>query len=266
MDNRPIGIFDSGVGGITVFAEIIKLLPNENIIYLGDTARLPYGTKSKQTIINYTKQAIEFFVSKNVKAVVIACGTATSQSLEEIKDNYQIPIIGIINPTVERIGDITGKIGVIGTSGTINSMAWDKEIKKIYPQVEIISKPCPILAQLAEEGWTNNEVARLAIKEYLEPLKQANISKLILGCTHYPLFNDIINQELEYKVEIINTGEKCAQSLKQLLTQKNIEKGNTKGEYNFYLTDIESNFVKVANTILAKQYSIEEKKINLVKL
>lgn len=168
MDNRPIGVFDSGVGGVTVFSEIIKKLPNENVIYLGDTARLPYGTKSKETIIEYTKQAIEFLIKQNVKAIVIACGTATSQAWEEVKKLYDLSIIGIIKPTVNNLEKNIKTIGVIGTNGTIKSGAWEKEIKNICPDTNVISKACPILAQMAEERMDRKRYCKISNKRVLK--------------------------------------------------------------------------------------------------
>ena len=267
MDNRPIGVFDSGVGGITVLKEIIKLLPNENILYLGDTARMPYGTKSKENIIEYTKQSINFLINKNVKAIVIACGTATSQALEEIQININIPIIGIINPTVYSIDKTYKEIGVIATTGTINSGAWEKNIKNTCSGMKVISVSCPLLAQMAEEGWLDNEIARLTIKEYLNSFKGTNISALILGCTHYPLFKKLIEEELGEKVEIIDTGEKTSKALKQLLEDKNLlNLQNLKPEYKMYLTDIGSSFINIAKMLLKDIINIDKSEIIKIEL
>lgn len=215
MDNRPIGMFDSGVGGLTVFKEVKKQLPNENIVYLGDTKRFPYGSKSKESIIELTKQGIEFLIGQNVKLIVIACGTATSQALEEVKKIYSIPIIGIINSTVEylehKYRDKEPQIGVIATKGTIRSNGWQNKIELLMPKAKIKTMGCPLLAPMAEEGWTDNKIAELTVKEYLKNIK--NVDALILGCTHYPLFQKIIKREMGRGVEIINTGEKIAQNL-----------------------------------------------------
>ena len=169
MDNRPIGMFDSGVGGLTVFKEVKKQLPNENIVYLGDTKRFPYGSKSKESIIELTKQGIEFLIGQNVKLIVIACGTATSQALEEVKKIYSIPIIGIINSTVEylehKYRDKEPQIGVIATKGTIRSNGWQNKIELLMPKAKIKTMGCPLLAPMAEEGWTDNKIAELTVKE-----------------------------------------------------------------------------------------------------
>lgn len=259
MDTRPIGMFDSGVGGLTVLKEIKKRNPNENIIYLGDTKRFPYGSKSKETIIELTKKGIEFLLSKNVKAIVIACGTATSQALEEVKEEYDVPIIGIIDSTAKYIKKHKKlrKIGVIATAGTIRSKGWQNKIHSEIPEAIISYKACPLLAPMAEEGWTENEIAKLTVQEYLKGFEDINC--LILGCTHYPLFKKIIREELGEKVEIINTGEKLSKDLEEILKKE--QKENTskeEGDYEIYLTDTETNFVQVASKLL-KEKEIKDK-------
>ena len=226
MDNRPIGMFDSGVGGLTVYKEVKKQLPNESIVYLGDTKRFPYGSKSKESIIELTKQGIDFLIRQNVKLIVIACGTATSQALEEVKNLYSVPIIGIIDSTVEYLeekyrNNKNAEIGIIATTGTIKSNGWQNKIKELIPSAKIKAKGCPLLAPMAEEGWTDNQIARLTIKEYLIEMKK--IDTLILGCTHYPLFQKIIKKEMGKRVEIINTGEKIARKLTTYLQENNIQ-------------------------------------------
>ncbi|NLC87559.1 MAG: glutamate racemase [Clostridiaceae bacterium] len=265
MDTRPIGMFDSGVGGLTVLKEVIKQNPKENIIYLGDTKSFPYGSKSKDSIIELTKKGIEFLISKNVKIVIIACGTATSQALEEVKDNYPIPVIGIIDSTVEYIknNEKLKKIGIIATAGTIRSNGWQNKIESKIKDVVILNKSCPLLAPMAEEGWTENEIAKLTIREYLKELK--NIDCLILGCTHYPLFKKIIQEELGQSVEIINTGEKLSKDLeKELKESKKDNSENKNGDFEIYLTDTETNFIHVAEKLL-KEEKISNK-INKVEL
>lgn len=260
MDNRPIGIFDSGVGGLTVFSELVKALPKENMIYLGDTKQFPYGNKSKDTIIELTKKNIEFLVKNNVKAVIIACGTATSQAIDSVKNLYEVPIIGIIEPTVLSLKhEDTHKIGVMATTGTIRSNSWELEIKKNMQNVEVVNRACPLLAQMAEEGWTNNEIARLTIKEYVKIFKENPVDKLILGCTHYPLFKELIKQELGENTEIIDTGKKVGKYLKKYLIEKNMENDSKQHpQYQFFLTDIEGDFLKVANKLLQKEISIQK--------
>ena len=262
MEDRPIGMFDSGVGGLTVYKEIKEKLPYEKIIYLGDTKEFPYGSKSKQSIIDLSKKNIEYLLRFNVKAIIIACGTATSQALDEVKSMYDIPIIGIIEPTVNYIKENKKykDIGIIATRGTIRSNTWEKELKSKIQDIKIYNKECPLLAPMAEEGWTQNEIATLTIKEYLKDFPK--LDALILGCTHYPLFENTIKKELK-NVEIINTGKIIADFLsKNLCSNKNIKKEEqVKKIDEIYLTDTECNFVNVANNILNSKVNIKHVKI-----
>ena len=262
MDNRPIGICDSGIGGIVVLSEIIKLLPNENFIYLGDTARFPYGNKSKDNIIKYTKESIEFLIDNGVKAVVVACGTASS-ILSEINKKYEVPVIGIIESVTINNHQ---KIGVIATPRTIASQVWNKYLEKKYPKIEIIGVPCPILAPLAEAGWINNEIARLTIKEYLKPFQNQNISELILGCTHYPLFIDLIKEELK-DVRLIDLGKELAKYLVNYLNENNLlNQDNLEGKCMINLTDSDDSYLETINNLLKHKIKINQgdiKKIDL---
>lgn len=260
MDNRPIGIFDSGVGGVTVLKELQKKLLNENYIYIGDTASFPYGSKSKQKIIELSKKRIENLIDMNVKLIVIACGTATSQALEEMKKIFNIPIIGIIKPTINYIKkENIKRIGVIATAGTIRSKGWQNQIEKDIDNVFIKSKACPLLAPLAEEGWTENKIAKLTIHEYLKEMK--DIDALILGCTHYPLFKNIIEEEIGKDIKTINTGEMVAIALEEYIIKNNLRnESNINGNIKIFLTDLESNFINVARKLLNDDY------INIKKL
>lgn len=260
MDNRSIGIFDSGVGGLTVLKELQNRIPNENYIYIGDTASFPYGSKTKQTIIELCKKRIENLIDLDVKLIVIACGTATSQALEEMKKIFKIPIIGIIKPTVEYLEKKKmNNIGVIATAGTIKSKGWQNEISKNVVNAKIVGKACPLLAPMAEEGWTENEIARLTIHEYLKDFD--NIDSLILGCTHYPLFKKLIEEELGRNVDIINTGEMVTDKVKKYIIQNSMENSqNNISKTEIYLTDLECNFIEVAKRILNIS-EIEAKKI-----
>lgn len=250
MDTRPIGMIDSGVGGLTILKEVIKQCPNEDIIYVGDTKRFPYGSKSKESIIELTKNLIDFLIKQNVKAIVIACGTATSQALEEMQKIYDIPIIGIISSTVRYIKDKNyKKIGVIATKGTIRSNGWENKILSEVPDAKVQNKACPLLAPMAEEGWTDNEIARLTIKEYLKEFD--DIECLVLGCTHYPLFKNFIQQELGKDRDIINTGETLSSRLNEILKNNGIENtSGAEGKTTIYLTDIEESFINVAESLL----------------
>ena len=242
MDNRPIGMFDSGVGGMTVFKEITNLLPNENITYIGDTASFPYGSKSKETIIELSKKQVENLIQKDAKLIVIACGTATSQALEEMKKMFNIPIIGIIEPTVKYIKENKYKnVGVIGTTGTIRSKGWQRAIENEIPNCNVQSKACALLASMAEEGWTNNEVAEYTVKEYMKVFK--NVDKLILGCTHYPLFYDLMKKYLPKRTEIIDVGEELALYLKERISGNELQTDSkAEGGYNLCVTDLNETF------------------------
>lgn len=246
MNNRPIGIFDSGVGGLTVLTEYLKELPNENYIYFGDTARLPYGSKSQDTIINFSKQITDFLISKDVKMIVIACGTASAMAYSELKKSYDIPIIDIISPTAEEIKDTS--IGVIATKGTIKSKAWENAIRKYSPNTKILSQACPLFVPIVEEGFANSEISEIAIKQYLSVFKASDISSLILGCTHYPILSKQIQKELGENVQLVNAGTYSALYAKDFLIQNNLLSDNNGGSIDFYSSDDEKYFKEIAKT------------------
>ncbi len=259
MDNRAIGIFDSGVGGLTVFKEIRELLPNESIVYLGDTGHFPYGNKSKEQIINYSIQNVEMLIQKQVKLIVVACGTATSQAIETLKKKFSIPIIGIIEPTVEYIKKQGYKeIGVIATEGTIRSGQWEKELKEKITDIKVVNKACPMLATIAEEGKAKSPQGKAEIKKYMKPFKENSINKIILGCTHYPIYEDIIKREMEYDVELINTGVTVAKYLKEYLNNNNMQSVDNNRTEKIYLTKAEKEFSDIAKNIMEVNLEIEE--------
>ena len=237
MDNRPIGIFDSGVGGITILKEIQKRLPNENYIYLGDTKNFPYGEKNREEIIKFAIQNVEYLIKKNVKIIVIACGTATSQAIDILQQKFEIPIIGIIKPTVEYIKEKEYKeVGVIATEGTIRSGEWERQLRKNISNINVINKACPMLATIAEEGRATGIEGRNAIKEYMKSFKEKKINKIILGCTHFPIYEQVIRDELKYDVELINTGKTVAKYLEEYLNEKELYTQSKKGNIKIELT------------------------------
>ena len=252
MDKRPIGIFDSGVGGITVLKEIKERLPKEDIIYLGDTKNFPYGNKSKEDIIRFSIDNVQKLLKQNVKIIVIACGTATSQAIEILKEKFDIPIIGIIEPTVKYIKNQKfDKVGVIATEGTIKNGAWERKLKEQIPNIQVINKACPMLATIAEEGKAKSKEGRSVIKEYMIPFKEKRVNKIILGCTHFPIYEQIIREELEYDVELINTGKFVSLELEQILKKNNLENDNfNKGNIIIDLTKQEEQFNVIAQNIL----------------
>lgn len=258
MNNKAIGIFDSGVGGLTVLAEIRKKLPNENIIYLGDTKNFPYGSKSEEEIIEFAIKNVKILIEKQVKVIVIACGTATSQALEILKEKFDIPIIGIIEPTVQYIKIQDYKdVGVIATEGTIRSGAWEQKLKEKMPDINVTNKACPMLAEIAEEGKAQSAEGRKVIKEYMRLFKEKNIDKIILGCTHYPIYESIIRDELEYEVELINTGIAVSKYLQKYLQENDLENKNKDKTEKIYLTKPEKEFKKIARNILNENLDIQ---------
>ena len=256
--SKAIGIFDSGVGGLTVLEQIRKELPNENIIYLGDTKNFPYGTKSKEEIIECSKNNTKKLLEKGVKVIVVACGTATSQAIEELKNEFDVPIIGIIEPTVKYIKEKNiKKIGVMATEGTIKNGAWEKYLKKDILDIEVENKACPIMATIAEKGRALSQEGREAIREYTKPFINKNIKTIILGCTHYPIYQTIIKEEMPYEVDLIDTGYTVAKYLKKYLEDNNMENKEIKNKEIVYLTKSEDNFKDIAKNILNCNINIE---------
>lgn len=259
MDRRPIGIFDSGVGGLTVLSEIKRQLPNENLIYLGDTKNFPYGSKTKEQIIEFATQNTEKLIELGAKIIVIACGTATSQAIEALKEKFTVPIIGIIEPTVEYVKkEEIHRIGVIATEGTIKSGAWEKHLKEQIENIEVINKACPMLATIAEEGRATSEEGRAVIKEYMEPFKKNKIDKIILGCTHYPIYQELIREELGYPVELINTGITVSKQLKKYLEKNDLANNSEHNEDFIFLTKPEEEFKMIAKNLLNFDIKIHE--------
>ncbi|MFA9423669.1 MAG: glutamate racemase [Sedimentibacter sp.] len=256
MDNRPIGIFDSGVGGLTVMREVMEQLPFENIIYLGDTARIPYGSKSEQTIRKYSYQCSSFLKSKNVKTIVIACNTASSIALEHLKNNFDIPIIGVIDPGARSAAATTqtGRIGVIGTIATINSNSYQAKIMECRHDAEVIGIPCPLFVPIVEEGWEYTNVAELTAEKYLDELIEHDIDTLVLGCTHYPILRHTIKKIIGPNVKLVNPAYETAHDLKKLLEEKNLLNENfEKPKYEYYVSDAPERLRRIGGNFLKKE-------------
>ncbi len=249
---RPIGIFDSGVGGLTVFKEIRKEFPFEDIIYFGDTARVPYGPKSKNTVIEYSVQNARFLLQNGAKIIVVACNTSSSVALDYLKQNLSIPVIGVIEPgaTAAVSNSKNKKIGVIGTEGTIRSRAYFNAILEIEKQAEIFSIACPLFVPLVEEGWESHRITKEIIKAYLYPILKKNIDALVLGCTHYPILKKTLREVIGNNVNLIDSAEAIAKSLEKLLPFPETE---IKGKETFYVSDNEDKFKKIASRILEKE-------------
>ena len=253
---KSIGIFDSGVGGLTVVKEIMKVLPHESIIYFGDTARVPYGTKSKETITRFAIQDATFLMEKNVKAIVVACNSVSSNSLDNLKSSFDVPIIGVIKPGVDNacLKTINRKIGVIGTAATIESNAYKKRIRKICPDAIVYSKSCPLFVPLAEEGWIEKESTFLIVRDYLQELLDKDIDTLVLGCTHYPILKHVIQEVVGKGVFLVDSAFYTALALKELLEEMNLSRKSTMNvESLFYLSDIPRKFSDIGERFLGKK-------------
>lgn len=265
----PIGVFDSGVGGLTVAREIMRHLPNENIVYFGDTARVPYGSKSKDNIIRYSRQIINFLKTKNVKAIVIACNTASALALEVVREEFDIPIIGVVEPGARAALEATKskKIGVIGTEATIRSAMYEKIIKGFDEEAIVVGKACPLFVPLVEEGFAKHKVTEEIIDYYLASFIGTDIDSLILGCTHYPLLRSRIKEYVGEQIALVNPAYETAMDLRQVLKDCDMENTEMNGEhatYSFYVSDAADKFKQFANSILpydietTKQINIEE--------
>jgi glutamate racemase len=266
MKTAPIGIFDSGIGGLTVAKQIISLLPNENIIYLGDTARVPYGTRDKKTITQFSLELAKFLLKQKVKVLVVACNTISATSLLEIKKLSPVPVIGVIDTTVQEAleGAGTRVIGVIGTRATINSKAYEKSIKEVNIKAKIISQACPLFVPLAEEGFINHPASKLIAKEYLKLYKNSKIDTLILGCTHYPILAKLIQSTVGKKVKLIDSALPTANALKKLLQEKNLlNNGSKKPQLKFYVTDAPERVYKIANLFFDNKFPGILKKVDI---
>lgn len=257
MNEKPIGIFDSGIGGLTVFKEISKLLKNEDLLYLGDTARVPYGIRSSETVIKYSVECANFLFKKGIKMLVVACNTSSSVSLDALKQKLPIPVIGVIEPGSRAAlkKTKTGKIGVIGTEATIKSKAYSKTIKSINNSITIISKACPLFVPLVEEGILEGPITEKVIDFYLKDIKESGIDTLILGCTHYPLLKKAIQNYMQ-DIKLVDSAEEVALEVKKILIEKDISNKQKKdGQKFFYLTDSPERFKKIGEIFL--NYKIE---------
>ncbi len=268
-NEAPIGVFDSGIGGLTVAREIMRNIPNERIVYFGDTARVPYGSKSKETILRYSRQIVRFLETQKVKAIVVACNTASAYALEDIKKELDIPIIGVVKPGARVAVHTTknGRVGVIGTEATIRSGIYTSFIRRQKPDIQVVGKACPLFVPLVEEGWIKDPITEMVARRYLEELLQYDIDTLILGCTHYPLLRSTVREIVGEEVTLVNPAYETAQELKCLLEKEGLASSRKEGVYadhRFYVSDAAEKFRNFANSILpydvemTKQIQIEE--------
>jgi glutamate racemase len=250
----PIGVLDSGVGGLTVLREINRLLPAENTIYLGDTARVPYGTRSASTIRKYALQTAGFLVSRGVKMLVVACNTSAAVALPTLRKGFPgLPVLGVTEPGAKAAAAATtgGRVGVIGTEGTIRSGAYEKAILRHRPGTRIIAKACPLFVSLAEEGWVEGGVARLTARTYLDPLREEGIDTLVLGCTHYPLLKGTIRRVMGRSVRLIDSAEETARAVREELDRTGVASGsNRRARRHFYVTDLPAKFRDIGRRFL----------------
>jgi glutamate racemase len=255
MVESPIGIFDSGVGGLTVVSELFRILPQEDIIYFGDTAHLPYGSKSKEAVTRFSLDIVNFLKAQKVKIVIVACNTASSFALSRLREKIDLPVIGVIEPGAQAAIDTTRnfKIGIIGTEGTIKSRAFEEALKKINRNVKVFSQACPLFVPLVEEGWLDEPETSQIAEKYLSPLKDKGIDTLILGCTHYPLLKELLSRIMGQGVSLIDTAESTAKAVKKSLGEKNLlKKGNHKSVYKFFVSDNPEKFLQLGMRFLGE--------------
>ncbi|GAB6082868.1 glutamate racemase [Desulfuromonas carbonis] len=252
MSERAIGIFDSGVGGLTVLKEIGRQLPGEALVYLGDTARVPYGTKSPATVLRYALEAAAFLVRQQVKMLVVACNTASSVALEELEQRFSLPVVGVIEPGAERAVALTRsrRVGVIGTEGTVKSGAYSRAIQARDPQIAVTSVACPLFVPLAEEGWAGHPVAREIASEYLASLIDHRVDTLVLGCTHYPLLKPVLHQVLGPAVELVDSAEETARLVATLLDSLHLRRQGPPLPSRYFVTDVPTRFERVGGEFL----------------
>jgi len=262
---RPIGVFDSGIGGLTVVKRLASTLPNENIVYFGDTARVPYGSKSNSTVIEYSLQDAAFLKTKNVKAIVVACNTASSIAIKSLKQKYDIPIIGMIEPGTEFAlrSSKNKKIGIIGTRATIDNKAYSKALKKVDKKLKVFEKACPLFVPLAEEGWVEHKATYEIAEEYLKVLKKKEIDTLILGCTHYPILTKVIQKVIGENVKLIDSGIAAAELVRDEINRIGLlSHSSSLGFVDFFVTDIPKKFKEIAELFLSAPVK-EVKKVEL---
>jgi glutamate racemase len=253
--DQSIGIFDSGIGGLTVVKQLIQCLPEEDLIYFGDIARLPYGTKSEKLIRQYALEDSAFLQQFGIKALVVGCNSASAAALDLLQRNLQIPVIGVIEPGVSAAVSRSknNRIGVIGTTATISSEAYDRKIYAQNKNVKVFGKPCPLLVPLVEEGWLDDEITRMTIRKYLMPLIDNAIDIIILGCTHFPVIKSVIQEEVGMGITLIDSGEETAKVVKETLKKMNLEKTEkSRGQLKVYVSDIPGRFSEIGTRFLGQ--------------
>jgi glutamate racemase len=253
VSRRPIGVFDSGIGGLTVVRALSRRLPHENIVYFGDTARVPYGPKSPQVVREYAAQDAAFLMSRNVKMVVVACNTVSAVALDVVQRNARVPVVGVIAPGAAAAAAVTRRkrIGVIGTAATINSNAYGNALRQIDEEITVVAQACPLLVPLAEEGWIDHKATELIAKEYIFPLTLEKIDTLILGCTHYPVLRDAIERATGAGVALVDSGESAAEEVERVLEAHGLRNPSLdRPNLEFHVSDIPAKFSEVGERFL----------------
>jgi glutamate racemase len=259
---KAIGVFDSGIGGLTVVREIMNRLPNEDIVYFGDTARVPYGTKSPETVLRFSRENLAFLKSKNVKLIVVACNTASSIALPALHEEEEIPLIGVLLPGAQAAARATrnGRVVVIGTTATITSSAYVRALRDINPRVEVWTRPCPLFVPLVEEGWLDNDVTYLTTKAYLEPVASFGADTLVLGCTHYPLLKNVLSRVLGEEVTLVDSARETAGEVERVLIEKKLQNDQDgPGRFTVYVSDIPYLFKEVGERFLGRAIETVER-------
>lgn len=271
-EDRPIGVFDSGIGGLTVAREIMRQMPNEKIVYFGDTARVPYGSKSRETVTRYSRQIVRFLLEQNVKAIAVACNTASAYAVPELEAECPVPVIGVIRPGAGTAASTTanGRIGVIGTRATILSGSYTEAIRKFMPEAEVFGQPCPLFVPLVEEGLWEDPVTDEIARRYMASLLDRGIDTLIMGCTHYPLIRKTIARAAGENITLVNPAYETAIELRGLLEERGLlsehgyRLGSPEPQYRFYVSDMAGQFRQFANSII-KYGILAAEKIDIFK-
>lgn len=252
-NSAPVGVFDSGIGGLTVVREMISQLPNESIIYFGDTARVPYGPKSPDTVLRYSREITSYLKGEGIKALVVACNTATAHALPALREEFDLPIIGVIEPGARAAvaATKTKHVGVIGTAGTIKSGAYEKEIKRLLPDAAVTAQACALFVPLVEEGWVDSEPTRAIARNYLAPLVTAEVDTLVLGCTHYPLMKTVIGNVVGRDVRLIDSAHETAREAAEVLRTNSLENTTpNEARYRFIASDAPDTFLSLGQRFL----------------
>ena len=265
MSDQNIGVFDSGLGGLTAVRELMQILPGENIVYFGDTARVPYGTRSRDTICQFAAQDLRFLLEQNPKAILVACGTVSSVALPTLRRMTEIPVIGVVDPTAAAACRATknGKIGILGTSATVKSGSYQSAIAAIDSNISVVAQSCPLFVPLVENGYLNGPITELAAREYVQPLQDAGVDTVILGCTHYPLLKPVLSQLFGDGVALIDSGREAALELARVLEEKQLLSQGDGGTRRYYVSDEVSNFSHIAGMFLDRSIDGQVEKVTI---